>query len=110
MRRNGTDIQLPFTIAFHMQYPKYSAKRNSMNGSSDFTGRYRTERGPVLGAAPVELPYFGVRVNSDCWLNIASSTPRALFTDIPVARARRKGSLMKSNIQPFGFRWRCATM
>src|SRR4029453_14912519 len=83
------------------------ANANSASGSADFSGRYLQAR---HGCDLRSIPYFGVRVKSDLWLIIASSTARALLSERPIPTASKHGRKRSSLIQVAGCSSRAAQM
>jgi len=64
-------------------------KASSANGKVDFNARYLQLRQDCERRS---MPYLGVRVKSDLWLNIASRTARALLRERPMPSASKQGS------------------
>src|SRR4030095_4752714 len=75
------------------------ANASSASGSADFSGRYLQLR---HGCDFRSIPYFGVRVKSDLWLIIASSTARALLSERPIPNASKHGRKRSSLIHVAG--------
>ena len=75
------------------------ANASSASGSADLSGRYLQLR---HGCDLRSIPYFGVRVKSDLWLIIASSTARALLSERPIPNASKHGRKRSSLIHVAG--------
>src|SRR5258707_15723175 len=71
------------------------ANASSASGSADLSGRYLQVRHDCDLRL---IPYFGVRVKSDLWLIIASSTARALLSERPMPNASKHGRKRSSLI------------
>src|SRR4029078_11179469 len=83
------------------------ANASSARGSADLSGRYLQLR---HGCDLRSIPYFGVRVKSDWWLVIASSTARALLSERPIPNASKHGRKSRSLIHVRGYNSRWAQM
>src|SRR4029077_17122538 len=83
------------------------AKASSASGSADLRGRYLQLRHDCDLRS---IPYFGVRVKSDLWLTIASSTARALLSERPIPSASKHGRKRISLIHVRGCNSRWAQM
>src|SRR4029450_10545840 len=83
------------------------ANASSASGSADLSGRYLQLR---HGCDLRSIPYFGVRVKSDLWLIIASSTARALLSESPIPNASKHGRKRSSLIHVAGRSSGCGQM